>query len=154
MTAHRRFDLAPSDQAAPCYRCGLLTRLQVPVGRVLAASGPDVMLHACPNCIQHFRGILTCGARQPGWGNGPAVGRRSLPCVRDVGHQDDHANTVGDQWPRGHVAVCCYHCGIGTEAPVAVGFIPATSGPGYTLHACPDCATLLGARPTPDDVIR
>lgn len=39
-----------------------------------------------------------CGARQPGWESGPAIGRHRIPCVLDTGHMDDHANAFGDKW--------------------------------------------------------
>ena len=40
----------------------------------------------------------TCGARRPGWSNGPAIGRRRLPCTREVGHEGEHANALRDTW--------------------------------------------------------
>lgn len=41
----------------------------------------------------------TCGARRPGWDQGPAVGRHRIPCVLPVGHTDDHRNALDDTWP-------------------------------------------------------
>ncbi|MFD9817287.1 hypothetical protein [Streptomyces sp. NPDC059080] len=40
------------------------------------------------------------------------------------------------------IAICC-RCVRETTAPVAVRYIDRTSGPGVTLHACPDCAPHL-----------
>ncbi|MDW6062924.1 hypothetical protein SAZ11_39095 [Streptomyces sp. FXJ1.4098] len=40
----------------------------------------------------------TCGARKPGWENGPAIGRHRIPCVRLKGHQDAHRDALGQEW--------------------------------------------------------
>ncbi|MEV0692165.1 hypothetical protein [Streptomyces sp. NPDC050388] len=40
----------------------------------------------------------TCGARQPGWENGPPIGRHRIPCVLDSGHRGDHRNALRDKW--------------------------------------------------------
>jgi hypothetical protein len=39
-----------------------------------------------------------CGARRPGWDQGPAIGRHRIPCVLDVGHDDDHRDAFGKSW--------------------------------------------------------
>ncbi|MGW8438698.1 hypothetical protein ACWGKS_26410 [Nocardiopsis sp. NPDC055879] len=39
-----------------------------------------------------------CSTRRPGYQEGPAWGRRRLPCVREVDHEGVHANAFGDTW--------------------------------------------------------
>lgn len=42
----------------------------------------------------------TCGARRPGWENGPAIGRNRIPCVLPADHAEgEHRNAFGDTWP-------------------------------------------------------
>lgn len=41
-----------------------------------------------------------CGARRPGWEDGPAVGRHRLPCTLPAGHApEDHRDALGQTWP-------------------------------------------------------
>ncbi|MFD7443897.1 hypothetical protein [Streptomyces sp. NPDC059909] len=40
-----------------------------------------------------------CGARRPGWENGPAIGINRIPCILAAGHDDDHRNAFGQTWP-------------------------------------------------------
>ncbi|AIA03137.1 hypothetical protein DC74_2635 [Streptomyces noursei] len=55
MSWHRqRFPLVPPEQAETCCRCGKPTRIPVPVHCVPRASGPDVIIYACPNCAVHL----------------------------------------------------------------------------------------------------
>lgn len=49
-------------------------------------------------------------------------------------------------------AVCC-HCHQKTEAPVVVRYVERVSGPGWTLHACPDCAPKLLPGPLPGETV-
>ncbi|MEU1892754.1 hypothetical protein [Streptomyces pristinaespiralis] len=40
-----------------------------------------------------------CGARRPGWENGPEIGIHRIPCVLEAGHPGDHRNAFGQPWP-------------------------------------------------------
>ncbi|MFC9225813.1 hypothetical protein ACFT8W_34660 [Streptomyces hygroscopicus] len=42
--------------------------------------------------------INPCGARKPGWENGPAIGRHRIPCVRPEGHQGAHRDALAQEW--------------------------------------------------------
>ncbi|WP_405359812.1 hypothetical protein OG535_13325 [Kitasatospora sp. NBC_00085] len=39
-----------------------------------------------------------CGARQPGWEHGPAIGRHRQPCILPAGHDDRHRDGLGQTW--------------------------------------------------------
>lgn len=39
-----------------------------------------------------------CGARKPGWENGPAIGANRIPCVRAAGHNGPHRDGLGQCW--------------------------------------------------------
>jgi hypothetical protein len=40
----------------------------------------------------------TCGARKPGWANGPAVGANRIPCLEPAGHSGEHRDGLGQTW--------------------------------------------------------
>ena len=82
----------------------------------------------------------TCGARRPGWENGPAIGIHRIPCVLSPDHQGDHANAFGQQWPREHVTRVCCRCYATGPDVTAVGAVERISGPAWTAYACPVCA--------------
>ena len=39
-----------------------------------------------------------CGARRPGWDQGPAVGRHRIPCVLPAGHTGEHRDALRGTW--------------------------------------------------------
>ncbi|MGW9460060.1 hypothetical protein ACWG5N_29340 [Streptomyces globisporus] len=39
-----------------------------------------------------------CGARRPGWDQGPAVGINRIPCVLADGHEGEHRNAFHQTW--------------------------------------------------------
>lgn len=39
-----------------------------------------------------------CGARRPGWEDGPAIGRHRIPCVRVAGHDGPHRDGLTATW--------------------------------------------------------
>lgn len=47
----------------------------------------------------------------------------------------------------------CVGCGAQTSAPVAVRYLPGTSGPGHVQYACPGCVTRFLPGPTPGEVV-
>lgn len=69
-----------------------------------------------------------CGAPRPGQYDG-------APCSRDPFHRDDHANALGETWPR-LAPVRCARCGGPAPTPVPIGHQEAASGPGHTVWAC------------------
>jgi hypothetical protein len=72
-----------------------------------------------------------CGARRPGWENGPAIGRHRIPCVLEHGHAGDHRNALGKSWPVDEHAAA---------RPSVV--VPLLDAPGATLTAsCPEWCT-------------
>ncbi|MFE3073139.1 hypothetical protein [Streptomyces sp. NPDC059247] len=40
-----------------------------------------------------------CGARRPGWEQGPAIGINRIPCILPAGHEGEHGNAFGQTWP-------------------------------------------------------
>ncbi|WP_017239509.1 hypothetical protein [Streptomyces sp. SS] len=40
-----------------------------------------------------------CGARRPGWEQGPAIGINRIPCILSAGHEGEHGNAFGQTWP-------------------------------------------------------
>ncbi|MEV7309458.1 hypothetical protein AB0N67_24805 [Streptomyces microflavus] len=39
-----------------------------------------------------------CGARRPGWDQGPAVGSHRIPCTLPTGHDGGHRDGLGNEW--------------------------------------------------------
>lgn len=39
-----------------------------------------------------------CGARRPGWDQGPAIGSHRIPCTQPTGHQGEHQDGLGNTW--------------------------------------------------------
>lgn len=39
-----------------------------------------------------------CGARRPGWDQGPAIGRHRIPCTLPTGHDGGHRDGLGNEW--------------------------------------------------------
>ncbi|MCE7078900.1 hypothetical protein [Streptomyces sp. ST2-7A] len=48
--------------------------------------------------------------------------------------------------------VCC-NCERRTTAPTPVRYVQTVSGPGFVLHACPQCVLTVPHGPLPDDVL-
>lgn len=56
------------------------------------------MQHNVQPCPEPQR--AACGARRPGWDQGPAIGRHRIPCVLpEHGRDVDHRNALGKTWP-------------------------------------------------------
>nr|WTB31094.1 hypothetical protein OG781_17835 [Streptomyces sp. NBC_00830] len=44
-----------------------------------------------------------CGARRPGWDQGPAIGSHRIPCTLPAGHEGEHRDGLGNTWAPGSV---------------------------------------------------
>lgn len=54
-------------------------------------------------CVSKEKGhdmANACGARKPGWEQGPAIGRHRIPCIRREQHSGDHRDGLGQTWPQ------------------------------------------------------
>ncbi|WP_329621422.1 hypothetical protein OG357_13775 [Streptomyces sp. NBC_01255] len=71
-----------------------------------------------------------CGARWPG---GDRLGRHRSPCTLPAGHEGAHRAA------RQPVRMCVRCCAITTD-PVVVSEVHQSSGPGFNVYACPECA--------------
>lgn len=79
-----------------------------------------------------------CGARRPGWER-PGPGRHRLPCVRDIGHDQDHLDAFGQTWP-----ICCDDCGT-TGAPLEGNTTAEADGTVRDGHLCGPCSAAATA---------
>lgn len=96
-----------------------------------------------------------CGARPPG------PGRHLPPCVLPAEHEGEHRDAFAATWEavatgidtgacaeaRQPVRMCVRCCAI-TAAPVVVSEVHQSSGPGFNVYACPECASYYP--PVPD----
>ncbi|MFI6418982.1 hypothetical protein ACIBG6_16465 [Streptomyces sp. NPDC050842] len=71
-----------------------------------------------------------CGALWPG---GDRPGRHRSPCALPAGHEGAHRAV------RQPVRMCVRCCVI-TADPVVVSEVHQSSGPGFNVYACPECA--------------
>ncbi|MFC4608799.1 hypothetical protein ACFO9E_13365 [Streptomyces maoxianensis] len=85
-----------------------------------------------------------CGARRPGWER-PGPGRHRLPCVRDIGHDEDHLDAFGQTWRR-----CCDDCGT-TDGPLEGNTTAEADGSVWDGHLCGPC---LDAATAPEPVLQ
>jgi hypothetical protein len=95
-----------------------------------------------------------CGARRPGWESGPAIGINRIPCVRNHGHEGNHANAWAQQWTADPAPTPAFLtvCGHPSAAAVPIRDIPSAGESGHTLYACPDCAPKYGPGPQWDEL--
>ncbi|MDH6135033.1 hypothetical protein P3T37_004443 [Kitasatospora sp. MAA4] len=75
-------------------------------------------------------GAPSCNAYNPGSVTG-------LPCILTTTHSSNHMDAVGGCWPQPKP---CNRCNRPTEAPIPI-IVERASGPAWTVHLCPDCAT-------------
>ncbi|GAA2133268.1 hypothetical protein [Streptomyces synnematoformans] len=68
-------------------------------GRLTAWEAPDTNETELRDAMAaELRAATRCGARRPGYDQRPAIGRNSIPCVHEHGHEGTHANAFGDRW--------------------------------------------------------
>lgn len=138
----------PELQLPKCDRCGNLRGPWQPSGD-LYPSGAQVLVcsDGCQAVDQMARVVVDqvvdhepvvdhwlCGARRPGWDQGPAIGRHRIPCVR-ASHDDDgdHRNGLGETWPQS-----CQDCGT-AEGPLEFLTISDPDGGLRDGHLCQAC---------------
>lgn len=85
-----------------------------------------------------------CGARRRGWER-PGPGRHRLPCIRDIGHDQDHLDAFGQTWPR-----CCSDCGT-TDGPLEGNTTAEADGTFWDGHLCRPCLEAATA-PDPEEL--
>lgn len=86
-------------------------------------------------------GSELCGARTPG--SGP----HRPPCALPAGHEGEHRDAFAVTETRRPVRMCV-RCGMITRDPVVVSEVHQSSGPGFNVYACPECASYYP--PVPD----